>query len=363
MAKSASSNSNNSSSFQAPRYQPRWAVFSLCLLFGLLLSVAFISYDPAQSPEFTTHPTAKNPVGTFGVFSAYWSLHYVGIATWLIPLFLLWMAYVAIRNSRRLAGTRVLAMLICIVCVTGLAAMWDNNSASDYFSGGLGGIIGGLIYQSLLRDTLGVFGTGLLLVMIYALGLMFIFTKDISAEFEKFTHGFSAWRESRAKIRAERAEVKRMAKEAMSRPKTAPVVVGPPPAKKLSIASRSGSTAPMGTRPPFAPEEKPEGFADAPAKRSAATKKADADAPPEPATKQAALPAPAASKSGKGTVSPFADNAPLATDTKALAVNAGGRIELNIVKPEEPKKAAKATVPQSLDENYQFPRSPSCGSR
>ena len=240
MAKSASSNSNHPS-FQAPRYQPHWAIFSLCLLLGLLLSVAFIAYDPAQSPEFTTHPTAKNPVGTFGVWSAYWSLHYVGIATWLIPLFLLWMSYVAIRNSRRLAATRVLAMVICIAAVTGLAAMWDDNSASDYFSGGLGGIVGGLIYQSLLKDSMGVFGAGLLLVMIYAIGLMFIFTKDISAEFEKFVHGFSSWRENRAKLRAERAEIKRLAKEAMARPKTAPVAVGAPVTKKLSIASRGGT--------------------------------------------------------------------------------------------------------------------------
>jgi S-DNA-T family DNA segregation ATPase FtsK/SpoIIIE len=352
MAKSASSNSNHPS-FQAPRYQPHWAVFSLCLLFGLLLSVAFISYDPAQSPEFTTHPTAKNPVGTFGVWSAYWSLHYVGIATWLIPLFLLWMAYVAIRNSRRLAGTRVLAMLICIVAVTGLAAMWDDNSTSDYFSGGLGGIVGGLIYQSLLRDSLGVFGAGLLLVMIYAIGLMFIFTKDISAEFEKFANGFSAWRENRAKLRAERADVKRMAKEAMSRPKTAPVIVGAPVAKKLSIASR-GTTPPMGTRAPFAADEKPEGFADTPAKKPSALKNGDTTPPalPEPSAKQAALPAP---KAGKGSVSPFTDQAPLATSTKALEVNAAGRIELNIVKPDEPKKATKATVPQSLDENYERP--------
>jgi S-DNA-T family DNA segregation ATPase FtsK/SpoIIIE len=351
MAKSASSNSNVPS-FQAPRYQPHWAIFSLCLLFGLLLSVAFISYNPAQSPDFTTHPTEKNPVGSFGVWSAYWSLHYIGIATWLIPVFLLWTAYIAVRNSRRLPGTRSLAMIVCIIAVTGLAAMWDDNSASDYFSGGIGGIVGGIIYQSLLKDTLGVFGSGLVLVMIYALGLMFIFTKDIAAEFEKFAHGFSAWREGRAKLRAERAELKRMAKEAMARPKNVPVAVGPPPAKKLTIASR-GTTPPMGTRAPFAPADKnEEPIADAPAARKSAAALPES---PAPAPARAALPAPGVSKTGKGTVSPFTDQAPLATDTKALAVNASGRIELNIVKPEEPKKAAKATVPQSLDEKYLFP--------
>ena len=43
-----------------------------------------------------------------------------------------------------------------------------------------------------------------------------------------------------------------------------------------------------------------------------------------------------------------------ATDTKPLAVAAAGKIELNIVKPEETKKA-KVTLPQSDDKNYEFP--------
>ena len=346
MAKSARSNSNVPS-FQAPRYQPHWAIFSLCLLFGLLLSVAFIDFSPAQSVMATTHPTDKNLVGRFGAEFSWWAFHVVGIGAWLVPVFLLWMAYIAVRNSRRLAGTRLLAMLLCLAAASGLAAMFEGYQKTDYFSEGLGGIVGGLIYQSALKDTLGVFGAGLLLVMIYALGLMFIFTKDISAEFEKFSGGFAGWRENRAKARAEKAEIKRMAKEALARPKSMPVAVGAPVSKKLAIASRT--TPPMATRAPFPAAPEP---VSAPAEP--ASKKAPLAAPASPA----ALPEPAnsgASKSGKGTVSPFTNQAPLATDTKALAVNAAGRIELNIVKPEEPKKAVKAIVPQSLDENYQFP--------
>ena len=44
-----------------------------------------------------------------------------------------------------------------------------------------------------------------------------------------------------------------------------------------------------------------------------------------------------------------------AFETKGLAVGALGKVELNIVKAEEPKKAAKLTVPQSDDTNYQYP--------
>ena len=341
MAKSASSNSNVPS-FQAPRYQPRWAVFSLCLLVGLMLCVAFIDFSPLQSVEGTTHPTDKNLVGKFGAEFAWWSIHSVGISAWLIPVFLLWMAYIAIRNARRLALTRVLAMLLCIAAVAGLAAMFEDFGKTDYFSGGLGGLVGELIYQTVLKDTLGVFGAGLLLVMIYALGLMFIFTKDIAAEFDKFSNSFAHWRETRHERSAQRAELKRQLKEAKNRQKQPPVSVGAPPSKKLALASR-GTTPPGGTRAPFG-VEKPE-----PSSAVVSTKSM-APAPLPPETLPAEPP-----RGGKGTVSPFVDKAPLATDTKTLAATAGGRIELNIVKPEEPKKAVKATVPQSLDENYQFP--------
>src|ERR1035437_5993637 len=59
---------------------------------------------------------------------------------------------------------------------------------------------------------------------------------------------------------------------------------------------------------------------------------------------------------GKGTVSPFGDNAPLAgATTSPFALNTAGRIELTIVKPEATKKATKPALAQSTDDKYQFP--------
>jgi len=194
MAKSSSSNSN-STSLNPPRYPPRWVIGSVCLLIGIMLSVAFVDFSPEQSLVVTTNPTAKNLVGRFGAEASFWSLRLVGISTWLIPAFLLWMAYVSVRNARRLANTRIIAMILCIISLSGLAAMigsmTDTFKGTQYFPGGLGGDLGGVIYNNLLKDTLGVFGAGLLLGMIYCIGLMFIISKDIGAEFEKIGNGFS----------------------------------------------------------------------------------------------------------------------------------------------------------------------------
>src|SRR5579883_1664546 len=226
MAKTASSNSNHSS-FKAPRYQPHWVIFSACLLLGILLAVAFVDFSPEQSVQSSTHPIGRNLVGRFGAEVGWWSLHWLGISMWLIPVFLLWMAYVAVRNARRLATTRVVAMVISITTFSGLAAMVDSlirttpTGITNYFTAGLGGLLGNLVYNDILEDSLGVFGAGLLLSMVYAIGLIFIFARDIGAEFERFTHNFNSWREERAKARAERRELKRQLKEERLRQKTA----------------------------------------------------------------------------------------------------------------------------------------------
>ena len=350
MAKSSSSNSN-STSLNPPRYPPRWVIASVCFLIGVLLTVAFIDYSPLQNTPRSTNPTAQNLVGTFGSQISWWSLHFIGISMWWIPVFLLWMAYVSVRNARHLAGTRVIAMLLCLSSFASLAAMVDFKE-TDYFTARLGGLLGGVIYNSMLKDSLGIFGSGLLLGMIYCIGLMFIFTKDIAAEFEKIGNGFGEWRARRAQLNAEKSALKQEAKEAKARQKSsaAPVAVGPPPtASKLTIASRN-TNPPIGSNPPLATA------------KNGATPPAPISSTATPETKPNPIAGEAAAKAtrstGKGTVSPFGDSAPLATaNTSAspFALNSAGRIELNIVKPEAPKKAARPSLPQSVDEKYQFP--------
>ena len=207
MAKSTSSNSNSGGpSFQPPRYRPRWLVASLCFVLGVLITVALVDFAPEQSEQVTTNPDPANPnlVGRFGSEFSWWSLHIFGASTWLIPAFLLWSSVVALRNAKRLAGTRFTAMVVSITTNAGLWAMWESFGKSQYFSEGPGGILGQLVYDDLLKSTLGVFGSALLLTIVSGLGLMFIFTRDITAEFEKAVQAFQAWREQRALAAAER---------------------------------------------------------------------------------------------------------------------------------------------------------------
>ncbi|HEY0944936.1 MAG TPA: DNA translocase FtsK [Opitutaceae bacterium] len=330
-----------------------------CLLGGSWLAVAFVDYSPLQPGFLSTNTTGSydhNLVGKLGADIARISFNWLGVTAWLLPVFTLWALWVAVRNARRLAVTRFIAMLVALASGCGLMAMtaFDSLHDSQYFPYGLGGVIGNWIYNGVLTDILGVFGSGSLLFSCYLVALIFIFTKDITAEYEKLVNALHAWRERRAKLAAEKAELRRELKEAQARSKadgkTAQAVAAPL-TKNLKIAKAKDE-----------PLEKPV------TATAVATKSVEASTPksgskeepkaePLPASEESAAPKATGTKLGgkrNGAAAPAPAEGATATDTKDLAVQAAGKLELNIVKPEEPKKA-RAVVPLSSDENYQFP--------
>lgn len=327
MPKSETSNSNGGSSFQAPRYRPNWLAAVLCFVLGPSLTVALVDYAPNQVTLNSTHATATNIVGTLGANTVWCMLYTIGISTVLIAGFLFWILYVSIRNARRLTGMRLLAMLVCVVSLSGIASM-INFTANPWFPNGLGGMIGTLVYQRALSDTIGVFGSGLLLITLYLCGLVFILMKDIGGEMERHLAAFHAWRDARAKRKIKVEEpAPAKARADAPKPKTAnfpsPLSASPigPGAKKIVV--------------PKAPDD--------------ATSKSSFGLAPPAGSELMAKPEP---KTPLKLAPKMAE--PL-TDSRDLAA-AVGKLELNIVKPEETKKT-RATVlpPRSDDKNYEFP--------
>jgi len=284
--------------------------------------MALLDYDVTQSKIHQTFPTSRNLMGWVGADLVSGLLYVIGISTWLLPVFLFWTLYLALRNVRRLVATRAAAMLTCIVSLSGLAPMLEDifGTNHNYYPQGLGGGVGVILYKHLLGDALGGFGCCLLLGTTYAIGLLFIFTKDIGAEFERALAGFSAWREARAKRKNELAALAADRGRKPEEPRSAlrPLILEPiGPANKNVLVPKGGEVSSV-----VAPKNA--------AARAAAQKKEEEE--------DALFPLKA---------SP--DRATPASDTAAAK-----RIELNIVKPEELKKA-RASVPSSADDNYKFP--------
>jgi DNA segregation ATPase FtsK/SpoIIIE, S-DNA-T family len=334
MAKADRSNpkDKDTPSFEGPRHRPHWVAAFTCLVFGVLLAVALIDFIPEQSIWHTTNPTSVNLVGVVGAEFCWWSYHLIGSSTWLLPVFLFWMTYIYLRSARSLTGTRFFAMLCCVFAFSGLVAMQSTLFTNkDVFTGGPGGLLGGLIYDTVLRDSIGIFGSALILGTVYSVGMLFIFTRDIAAEIARLMNNFVEWRQKRAALKAALAEERRKQREEAAKAKQAE-----PAAAAVAPALNTGSSRKMivpKTEDPFAEKAR---VATAPAK--------PAPEPIVPARSKTIEPAPAPAKSAA---------AKPATDPKDLAV-AAGKLELNIVKPEETKKA-KITLPQSDDKDYEFP--------
>ena len=316
---------NETPSFEGPRHRPHWVAAFVCLVLGLLISVALIDFRPEQSIEHTTSPTSVNLVGVIGAEFSWWSYHVIGASTWLYPVFLFWMTYIFIRSARSLAGTRIFAMACCILSLSPLIAMQETVFTNkDIFTAGPGGLLGSFVYLTLLKDSIGIFGSALTLGTIYFVGMLFIFTRDIAAEISRLLNKFTEWRQKRAALKAARADELRKRREESAKARQAAATVSTA-APVLNAGAARKMVVPKGEDPLVESAKS----ASVPPMKPA----------PEPVVPVKPVPAKTATKP--------------ATDIKPLAA-AAGKIELNIVKPEETKKA-KVTLPQSDDKDYQFP--------
>ena len=364
MRKIETSNSNDGPSFQAPRYRPNWTVALVCLLAGVFIGFALVAYDPEQSSQIGTAPRPKNPMGWIGAESVYVLMVGIGASTWLLPVFLGWTAYMALKASRHLSGTRVIAMIIAITACSGLWAMVDFFKVSNYFPQGPGGVIGYTVYGTLLADAAGGIGSALLLGTIYAVAMLFIFTRDIGTEIDKMFINFFEWRRERAKQKAVLAAELVKAREEQAKQKAAggavvvshrdPVRITPQNIKDAS----NDPVGPSGGKKTFAAKSGDDPLAK-PVLIGAPLPESIDTVAPIPAIVPAPPPR-ALSRNSPVALPPAPppaqrEPAMTASDLRPLTVATTGKFELNIVKSEEPKKAAKINLPQSDDKTYEFP--------
>jgi S-DNA-T family DNA segregation ATPase FtsK/SpoIIIE len=325
----------------------------VCFVLALLFTVAFADYEPDQVKDVvTTHPTKHNAVGLVGAYVTFWSYWWLGVTAWLMPLFLYWMTYVALRNVRQLALGRWIAMLFGVLSGAGLAAM-VGGFTGNWFPNDLGGQIGKWVYGSFLAELMGPFGSALLLGMVYVLCLVFILTSDIGAEIDRMFQGLQSWWAERREVKAAEARLLAEQRAAADKRRAAakPLVVpaAPQPAKKLEM-TRDPDRPP--SRSPFARPAEEENEA-------AARAKAPSAPPVEripPVLSQAVPPSTTPSRS------PFAEAKIV---RGGLSVGAGGEAltgtpppaaggPIAIVKPEETRKARSAAV-VTTEVDYQFP--------
>ena len=376
MAKSDSSSKRNGPSFNAPTYRPRWVAACLCLMVGLLLTVALAYYAPNQVPMMSVSgetladgtplyhpPTGVNPVGKVGAQTAFILFRVLGGAAWLIGGFFFWLAFIYTRGMRRLATARSLAMILCLLCACGLADMQKGWSEffvdpANIYVNGPGGMVGQVLYSSLMEDTLGIFGSGVILSVFFGLTLMFVLTRDLGAQFDRFFAWIQSIRENWKLRRLEREEIKKLRSEARAKLKEQALAelkkqaasTVPPPTDIKRLTLPKGGEAPSGAVPP--PSRTPEKTLSL---RSAAPSGTDSPAPaPESVVAPASpeVPTPQSERGAKPP--PFGAEKPVAQATVAPATPASAsKLNLKIVAPETTRKAA--TPQPTRSDDYVFP--------
>jgi len=218
MAKAESSKTHVTQAFDQPVFRPRWVPATLYLLIGTLLLVALINFDPEQTTLRTTNPTKSNLVGWVGADSAFWLFYSLGAAAWLVTFFLFWLFYINLKGMRRLAAARMIGIVICVVSACGLAAMQDFIfTDKNIYASGPGGEFGRTIFDSILHESMGVFGSGLLQATVLILSLIFVLTRDLGAWFDRAFAWLFNLRDLWRKRQAEKREIRSFKDEARAK--------------------------------------------------------------------------------------------------------------------------------------------------
>ncbi|MCH2035929.1 MAG: DNA translocase FtsK [Puniceicoccaceae bacterium] len=190
------STQKKTSNRQVAPAHPLWALVLFTL--AVLALVAIGDFDVSQSTYKTTNAVpGDNLVGVFGANFSFVSFLYIGVATWLLPAYLMWFGVrLLLQQSPKKRTATALMSVISIVCVSGLLAMFEllgfASAESSIFKDqlydrGFGGLIGYLLTEPFLQSYIGSFGTIMVLLMGLIIGSLITFTDNVG-HFLEYLH-------------------------------------------------------------------------------------------------------------------------------------------------------------------------------
>jgi S-DNA-T family DNA segregation ATPase FtsK/SpoIIIE len=247
----------------APRrspMRPLWAL--LCAAQAVFVILACATYRSGQTVYFPdwladtagAAASSNKIVGTLGATYAAISNRVLGVAGMtLVPVFLLWLAYLFIgRRSHLVRGWKIGLMFVTIAAGCGLSDMlfdWTHHQPTNYLPLGYGGDVGEFLYTTLMAQPLGHAGSLIVLSIFYVVGLLLVFTDDPGQSLEWWLQAWISWREGRAAAaKARQAEQEKLkaarALEAQS-------------AKAAAAFAAVSTSAPVKPATPAKPEEPP----------------------------------------------------------------------------------------------------------
>ncbi len=154
---------------------------ALLLLAGVIYLLALFSFDPKDLPTWAyLNPTdtqnlePANFIGRTGAMGSFYSLVLMGMATFLVPLSLVWFGVSKIASKATITGRSWLGIVIMVLTGSAILELTGVNFGRDDITplgggGALGRLLGGVIFYNVL----GQVGSMLVLGTLYCVGLIF----------------------------------------------------------------------------------------------------------------------------------------------------------------------------------------------
>lgn len=175
----------------------------LLLMVAAMLLLALLSYDSRDMPAWShlSHSdlpstTTQNFMGIVGAVLAGYSLFFVGLAAYLVPVAVTWFGVCKLHSKTRL--TRIGWMGVAVLTVSAAAllqtlGLFEQNV--EVTPAGGGGVVGRLIGDVLLMTLIGQVGSMLVLGTIYMVGLFMVTGMHPVTAIHSLRREFAKWKE------------------------------------------------------------------------------------------------------------------------------------------------------------------------
>jgi len=181
---------------------------------GVFILLSFLTFNAADVSwnSYSNEGSVHNLGGRFGAQVADLFFSCFGLASYLIPLALLYMAYTLFRFKEiRLRSYKLLASLGLLYSASSIFALFRDTTYLLGQEVATGGLVGKLTV-SLLKGTIGMFGTLLVLLPLFAASVMvlskFSFLLFAGWWFDNIKARLAAWKERRDILRKEEQRIK-----------------------------------------------------------------------------------------------------------------------------------------------------------
>lgn len=178
------------------------------LVVGLFMFLSLLDYHPELSKFYSlgeSQWTPGNRLGTLGVHFCFYGGRYLGLMVWLLPIYALWlgMAYL-VGRCYEVNRKKIVCFFLCLLSgsalFTFLQAVGFLDPRYQFYSAGMGGFLGNILFTYGLKTSLGSVGNALLLIPLTLFSLCLAFASmdhlwnalysGIKWSYGKVYHGF-----------------------------------------------------------------------------------------------------------------------------------------------------------------------------